>query len=115
MPESLIPRIRDHVLALPKPLAFPPASEESLQEAEHRLGYSIPALLRLCYLNVANGGFGPAYGIIGVSGGYESHFGNLVETYEQLKGDSALQGLQWNEGLLPFCEWGCGIFSCVDC
>ena len=115
MLESLVSRIKDHALSLPEPPAFPPASEESVLEAERRLGFPIPTLLKLCYLRVANGGFGPGFGIIGVSRGCESDFGTLVETYEQLKGDYASQDLQRNVALLPFCEWGCGIFSCVDC
>jgi hypothetical protein len=24
-------------------------------------------------------------------------------------------GGKWRQGLLPFCEWGCNTFSCVDC
>ncbi|MGP0067184.1 MAG: SMI1/KNR4 family protein [Isosphaeraceae bacterium] len=115
MVESLARRIGDHVTSSGKPLAFPPASEDCMQEAEGRLGFSIPPLLKLCYLKVGNGGFGPGYGLIGVRGGYESDFGTLVETYEQLKGDYASQGMSWEVGLLPFCEWGCGTFSCVDC
>lgn len=55
-------------------LAFAPATEEQLRESEQTLGYALPPLLRLLYLQIANGGFGPGYGLFGVSGGFP--FGN---------------------------------------
>jgi len=91
------------------------ASQGDLVEAEGRLGFKIPALLSSVYLNVSNGGFGPGYGIIGLAGGHESDLGNLAETYEEVKRGAAYLGLDWTEGLLPFCGWGCNIFTCVDC
>lgn len=117
MIESLVSRIKEHATSLPRSLAFPPASESDIEEAESRLGFSIPPLLKLVYRQVGNGGFGPGRGgsIIGVKGGYASDFGTLVETYEQLRGDYTLEGKHWRAGVLPFCEWGCNIFSCVNC
>jgi hypothetical protein len=55
------------------------------------------------------------HGIIGLRGGHESNLGNLFETYEDVKRGAAYLGIDWTEGLLPFCEWGCNIFTCVDC
>jgi hypothetical protein len=49
---------------------FPPATEEQLQATEEALGISLPPMLRALYAQVANGGFGPAYGITGACGGY---------------------------------------------
>lgn len=86
-----------------------------MSEAERRLGFPMPALLKACYLNIGNGGFGPGYGVIGIEGGYTSDYGNLVETHELLKQDLESEGDEWPSGLLAFCEWGCNIFSCVDC
>jgi hypothetical protein len=91
------------------------ASEDSVWLAEANLGFALPELLKSIYLNVANGGFGPGYGIIGVAGGHRSNLGNLVETFSEIKRGAAYLGLKWNPKLLPFCEWGCNIFSCVDC
>ncbi len=51
-------------------LAFPPATEEQLQETEALLGFALPPLLRLLYTGIANGGFGPGYGIIGALEGF---------------------------------------------
>ncbi|EFH82016.1 SMI1/KNR4 family protein [Ktedonobacter racemifer] len=51
-------------------LAFPPATQQQIMETEQKLGFSLPPLLRLLYTEVANGGFGPGYGILGAEGGY---------------------------------------------
>jgi SMI1 / KNR4 family (SUKH-1) len=50
--------------------AFPPATEEQLHETEEALGFPLPPLLRLLYTRIANGGFGPGYGIIGAIDGF---------------------------------------------
>jgi len=34
------------------------------------MGFPYPPLLRTLYLRLANGGFGPAYGLVGAFGGY---------------------------------------------
>lgn len=94
---------------------MPKASVDSLDAAESDLGFKLPALIRDCLADVANGGFGPGYGFIGVSGGYESDFGTLVNTYRQLRNDKESEGDEWPDRILPFCEWGSAIFSCVDC
>jgi hypothetical protein len=65
--------------------AYPPATERQLQAAETALGFALPPLLRSLYKHVANGGFGPSYGIIGVAGGFplEDDMGvDLVSAYE---------------------------------
>jgi len=114
--EELISRIHKHVFAhLESPLSYDVASELLIEKAERSLKLSIPPLLRECYKCVANGGFGPGYGLIGLENGAKSDFGTLVETYEQLKSDQELEGGEWDRTLLPFCDWGCNIFSCVDC
>lgn len=53
---------------------FPPATAEQLQATEEALGFALPPMLRALYTHVANGGFGPAYGITGARGGY--YFGD---------------------------------------
>lgn len=117
MDELFVLQIKGYALSQPRSIPFEPVSARDVEEAEARLGFSIPTLLKLVFLKVGNGGFGPGRGgcLIGLKGGYESDFGTLVETYEQLKGDQELEGKEWKTGLLPFCEWGCNIFSCVDC
>jgi hypothetical protein len=83
-----------------------PATEATVAEAEEELGHPLPALLRRLYLEVGNGGFGPAYGILGLERGHPRGRGETaIEVYRS-----------WTHeyGLLPLCEWGCGIYSLLD-
>jgi hypothetical protein len=114
MDKDVFSRLKNHVLGGGTP-KFPPAPEDAVRRAEARLAFNIPKLLRRIYLNIANGGFGPGYGVIGIEGGRPSNLGTLVDTCEQVKRGAEYLGLEWQAGLLPFCDWGCNIFSCVDC
>lgn len=49
---------------------FPPATEDQIRETEQQLGFPLPSLLRLLYTEIANGGFGPGFGIAGTPGGF---------------------------------------------
>jgi hypothetical protein len=49
---------------------FPVVTPEQLRKVEEDLGISHPPLLHDLYLHVANGGFGPAKGLIGIPGGF---------------------------------------------
>lgn len=114
MHEELIGRIKCHLAA--KGIAiFPPAPEELLSKTEISLGFEIPPLLRSVYGEVSNGGFGPGYGLIGVAGGRATNLGTLVDEYHGIIRGAEYLGINWKPGLLPFCEWGCNVFSCVDC
>jgi hypothetical protein len=65
-------------------IAFPPATETQILKTEQQLGFALPPLLRLLYTHIANGGFGPGYGIIGAIGGFSftgSGGKNIVERY----------------------------------
>jgi SMI1/KNR4 family protein SUKH-1 len=50
--------------------AHPPATEQQLRDTEAALGFPLPPLLRAMYAQLANGGFGPSYGIFGTPCGY---------------------------------------------
>ena len=108
---------------------FPPATEEQLQATEEALGFPLPPMLRALYTYVANGGFGPDFGITGASGGF--YFGedgryktvdmctdsnSSVEyidlaTYENRHGNSRVIELRrstWPAHFLHLCYTGCG-------
>src|SRR6188508_996978 len=55
---------------------FSPLSETAIVDAEKRFGFHLPSLLRRLYLEVANGGFGYSYGLLGLSGGMTNERGN---------------------------------------
>jgi hypothetical protein len=95
----------------------PPARAQVVDAAERDLGFRLPELLRAIYTQVGNGGFGPAYGFLGVKGGATDERSNtLVGVYRSLH-DLVEENAywQWPEGLLPLCRLGCGMYSCLDC
>ena len=97
--------------------ACPPASEQVIIATEKRLGFNLPQILRRIYLNVANGGFGPGYGVMGVEGGFTDDLGNTVadlfESYR--RPDPEDPAWYWPERFLPICHWGCVVYSAIDC
>lgn len=95
----------------------PHASFRQVENEERRLGFPLPDLLRGIYLRVANGGFGPGYGVMGVEGGFTDDLGHTVGTlYEKwCERDPADPAWMWPVRHIPFCHWGCGVYSVVDC
>lgn len=86
-----------------------PATEAAIIEAESVIGFPVPAILRRLYVEVANGGFGPRFGILGVRG--HDHF--TCDDYADITkaywgGDPAFSGL------VPVVEWGCALWSYCD-
>lgn len=118
MHDELAGRIKDYVLSVQRrSIDFAPATDDDIAGTEKQLGFPIPDILKSLYMRVGNGGFGPGRGgrIIGVSGGFEGSDGSLAEEYDGIKRGAEYLGLTWPEGLLPFCDWGCTICSCVHC
>jgi hypothetical protein len=95
---------------------FPPVAAKELQKTERALGFQLPELLRALYLQVGNGGFGPEYGIVGTKGGFKLDRCSLETCYQgmlQLEQENSLW--RWPKRLLPLANYGCGMWSCVDC
>jgi hypothetical protein len=91
-----------------------PTSPEAVDEAERAFGYPLPSLLRRLYFEVANGGFGPGYGILGLRGGSPDDLGRTaLDVYREFHSARRQQSLPG--ALFPLCHWGCGIYSLVDC
>ncbi|MCP3854010.1 MAG: SMI1/KNR4 family protein [Actinomycetia bacterium] len=90
----------------------PPATQELIAEAERAIGQPLPGLLRRLYLEVANGGFGPSHGLLGVGTGHgEAPDETALDRYRELQS----LGMAIPESLFPVCDWGCAILSLVDC
>lgn len=83
-----------------------PASPAAIAEIETLVGARLPHLLRQLY-GVANGGFGPGYGLLGLRYG----FTDGTQTAVDLLADGLWPGMP--AGLLPLCHWGCAIYSFV--
>jgi hypothetical protein len=95
----------------------PAADEESIVRAETILGRHLPGLLRDVYQQVGNGGFGPGYGLLRLlpdprSSDVESVIGLYTSFCSTDPEDAAWS---WPVDLVPFCDWGCAIRTCVDC
>ncbi|WIN00025.1 SMI1/KNR4 family protein [Actinoplanes oblitus] len=82
-----------------------PASPDAVEACETAIGRSLPPLLRRCYLELGNGGFGPSYGLMSIE-----ELAHAVPDRDS-----------WPMSLAPACtfllpvsSWGCGIESCID-
>jgi len=122
MPRSLIDRLLERVLNSNCPLTemedvvkskvYPPATESVLAKSERQIGFAFPALLRDIYATVGNGGFGPAYGLIGVPGGATDDLGQSV--VDLFKAYRRYCRKAWPPKLLPICHFGHCSYYCLD-
>jgi hypothetical protein len=110
----------------------PRATEAQLEETERLLHFALPTTLRTLYKDVANGGFGPGYGLVGAVGGAPaSEFAkDLADDYCRARELSPFweeSGLEksdpnwfepffneWPPGFVRILEWGCCIWSVLD-
>jgi len=94
-----------------------PASNQSLELDERVFRFALPPILKRLYAEIGSGGFGPGYGLMGLTGGATDDLGyTALESYETRRGDDPDEpDWHWRAGLLPICHWGCAIYSCVDC
>ena len=102
--------------SLHPPKRMRPATPRALVAAEGAIGFALPALLRAVYLGVANGGFGPEYGLMGTKGGARLDGQTLETCYRELLDlDQENPVWRWPKGLLAVANYGCGMWACVDC
>lgn len=99
----------------------PPTTAEAIAAAEAKIGVRLPPLLHAIYSEIANGGIGPGYGLIGVAG-TPYHRGwaynddtdtvpDLAATYLDVTSCTTY----WPPQLVPVCDWGCMHASAIDC
>ena len=69
------------------------------------------------YTEVANGGFGDSYGLLGLIGGPKNESGHdAVRLWKEFrKPDPEDELWKWREELLPIGHLGCGMYHCIDC
>ncbi|WP_326792657.1 SMI1/KNR4 family protein [Streptomyces sp. NBC_00841] len=118
--EQLLAAVEKTAHATPRWEKYPlPAalSTQDIAQAEATLGFALPPLLTALHTRIANGGFGPAYGLLPLTGdpapdGEHS----AVDQYLAHRRSASEEGQwPWPEGVLPICSLGCGMYSCVDC
>src|SRR5688500_11636607 len=95
---GLLARLRAAAEADPRTVWSPVVGTDGVAFAEEVLGGALPPALRLAY-TLSNGGFGPGP-LIGLPGGYESSWGDLLQTWQTLQRDPG-----WEEGWLPVIDW----------
>lgn len=115
MGSEFVDQIKKKLVSTKYALPFPTATKEQVRQTEVELGFELPELLKSCYLEISNGGFGPGLGIIGIENGCRSDLGNIVQTFLEISNSFVTTGKEWKPFLLPFCAWGCAMFSCVMC
>ncbi|GAA2566783.1 MULTISPECIES: SMI1/KNR4 family protein [Streptomyces] len=93
-----------------------PIDAAALVRAEAALGFELPPLLADLYLRIADGGFGPEYGLLPLLDSPPSDEPAAVVQYLASR-ESGREDPDWPwpEGVLPISHWGCGMYACVDC
>jgi hypothetical protein len=117
MHEHLIQRLQNRIRRTPSTdLECVPAIQprvaltpDKIERAELELGFMLPSLLRSLYLQVANGGYGPGWGILPID--------EIVEWDHVCRAnwDDVFPPRNWPDKLIRFCEWGCNFWSGIDC
>jgi len=104
-------------IGAPRSSHLRPADPEVVASDQPQLGFRLPPLMKRIYIEIGNGGFGPGYGLIGLTNGAPDDTGKTgPDIYAQFRDVHADEpGLRWPHGLSPICHWGCAILSCVDC
>ena len=98
-------------LPVPQKFAVPPATPAQVVETKRLLGFELYPFLRELYTQVANGGFGPGYGLNGIIGGFDNDgLGPMVERYREDKPSARLRKTDPVQ-FLELCYWGCAIYS----
>ncbi|MFD7442606.1 SMI1/KNR4 family protein [Streptomyces sp. NPDC059909] len=109
--EQLLARVADkarktpprHGTSLPAPV-----TADALARAEAELGFALPPLLAALYTRMADGGYGPEYGLFPLR--------TAVARYTARRAtDPDATDWPWPEGVLPILDWGCAMNACVDC
>ncbi|HBE68547.1 MAG TPA: hypothetical protein DDW52_10405 [Planctomycetaceae bacterium] len=107
--DTLIARIRDAACRDNQTHWFDVATADTIAFVELSLDVVLPDILRRCYTEISNGGFGPSCGLTGLPGGYDSSWGDLIQsTLELRKLDEC------DDGWLPLFDFGCAEVLCVD-
>lgn len=95
----------------PKKFAAAPATESQLVSAEKQLGTPLDPLHRRLLKEVANGHFGPGYGLYGIPPFSES--GCKFFKQDLVKEYTERSKWWWPVGLVPLCYWGCTVISAI--
>ncbi|NRQ36305.1 SMI1/KNR4 family protein [Nonomuraea sp. NN258] len=109
--DDLLRRVRLKAIETAERLP-PPATAAEVAQAESVLGFRLPPPLARLYREVANGGFGPDYQFLPLSGEGRT----AVTDYREERRTAESDGVaHWPAAVLPILDWGCGMYAAVDC
>ena len=113
-------RRQGRATGLPDPTLPPPTTVEAVGIAEEAVGFRFPPFLTRIWTEIANGGFGPGYGIFGIDGGLAEECSgqttaSLYLATVQDGGWAEVLGKPWPQKLVLICEWGGDERSAIDC
>lgn len=91
----------------------PPVSLADYERFEWESGLVLPRFVQRLYTEVANGGYGPAYGINPLTGDHTHSIAHWDRLTQNANHDDP-KGPQWPSHLIRFCEIGCNMFYAVD-
>lgn len=97
---------------LAKAFRYPPATKAEIAAEEATIKCALPGSLAAILTEVANGDFGPGYGLFGVGSANRRRRGADSDTFRSKIREYELASEP--EGpWLPICTWGCGMLTIV--
>jgi hypothetical protein len=91
------------------------ATAVEVKSFEQATGLRLPAFYARVLTEVANGGFGPGFGLIGLPPYVDDDLRtDLQAAYLEGRACDDLS-LRTPHGILYLCSWGCGTYSYLDC
>ena len=123
--DQILQRLRDRIAqgsAVDSTLSsnripFAPTTVATLVRCEQELGFALPPLLGRIYTEVANGGFGPGYGFLGLYGGVTNEDRHTLAEFHRGTAQASFRKRfpEWPSQTIRVCNWGCAMYSCIDC
>lgn len=111
---------------------YPTVVHDEIMQVETQIGFQFPALVRELYVQVGNGGFGPGYGILGVSTSipmdnslekwidlWDYDLDILRTMLDDIPNDKrpvyfeTLRRMQTGQ-ICTYADWGCGVYTRID-
>lgn len=121
--DALIERLKEMV----QHAGISPVTQEERVQAEAQLGFELPPFVRRLYCEVGNGGFGGMFPLSGYHHfSWSAPLDTIVTAYEEMRSlsqedveknwtDEEKRPALWPQRVLMICDWGCNIYSCLDC
>ena len=88
---------------------LPPVSSSELSEFEREAGLQLPEILRRIYTEIANGGFGPAWGFNPLTHDTKMSIHGW-DRYQRSYWDAGQPPNGWPDPLIRICEIGCNAY-----